>query len=117
MAFTQITLTATFTRPDGSAAQGKVTATLSQAIQNGTAILDPTPVVGILNAAGALQNSSGVRPFTLEANDDPATLPQGSTYAFVVELDSAPVREFEAIVPHTASAGTIDLSALEPTLP
>lgn len=112
MAFTVITITASFDRPDGQPASGTVTATLSETIQNGTEVIDPTPIVGVLNSSGQLVNDSGLAPFTLVANDDPATTPAGSVYSFLVELDSAPVDDGSAVVPHTASAGTIDLSVL-----
>jgi hypothetical protein len=115
MAFTTITITGSFTRPDGQPAQGTVTATLSEQLENGTAIIEPTPIAGVLNAAGQLKDSSGLQPFTVVANDDPATTPQGSEYQFVLELDSAPVKEFSAVVSHSAVGGTVDLSALDPS--
>jgi hypothetical protein len=43
MAFTTITITGgPFLRPDGQPAQGTLTATLSERLQNGAEILDPT---------------------------------------------------------------------------
>lgn len=114
MAFTLITITANEVRPDGTVPIGTVTATLSQALTNGTQLIEPTPVVGDLNASGHLVNQSGLA-FALEANDDTATTPAGSSYQFLIELDNAPVREFSAVVPHAAAAGTIDLSVLEAT--
>lgn len=113
MPFTLITVTAAFLRPDGQPAQGTVTATLSERIQNGAQSIDPTPIVGVLNAAGDLAATSG-RPFVLEASNDPATVPPGAVYRFVVALDSAPVTSFQAVVPYNAPAGTVDLSTLEP---
>jgi hypothetical protein len=112
MAFTLITITATFTRPDGQPAEGKVTATLSQQLRNGTTVLEPEPIVGVLNASGQLKDRTGELPFSLEANDDAGTLPAGSTYEFVPEIDSANLDPFTAVVPHTAPAGTIDITAL-----
>ena len=111
MAFTLITITAAFTRPDGTPGQGTVTATLSEPMQNGSAVIEPTPIVGVLSQAGSLVNLSGLA-FVLEANDDTATTPAGSEYSFLIEVDSAPVSEFSAVVPHAAAAGTIDLSVL-----
>jgi hypothetical protein len=112
MAFTPITITGTFTKPDGSAASGTVTAILSMPLENGTAQVTPTPIVGILDASGALKDDSGLAPFVLEANDDTGTTPAGSTYEFLIELDSAPVRAFSAVVPHATSP--IDITTLEP---
>lgn len=112
MSATQITVTGSFERPNDESAQGGVIATLSTAIQNGTEIVEPTPILGTLNEEGKLVSES-LEAFKLVANDDPATTPTGSTYLFVIELDNAPVRSFSAVVPHTAPGGTIDLSTLE----
>ncbi len=117
MSFTLITVTGTFTRPDGSTpTYGTVTATLSHRIQNGTSIAEPSPIVGALNQAGQLVAQS-LQPFELIANDDPATAPAGSFYTFVVELDGCPVETFDAVIPHTAPSSTLDFSTLEPTTP
>jgi hypothetical protein len=113
MALTTITITGTFTRPNGEPDQGTITATLSEVIQNGTTIIEPTPILGTLNTEGKLVNES-LLPFTLVANNDTATEPAGSTYNFLVQLDNAPVRSFSAVVPHTAVEGKIDLSVLDP---
>jgi hypothetical protein len=77
-------------------------------------VIDPTPVAGVLDVTGALKDASGLQPFTLVANDDSGTTPQGSEYSFVIVLDSAPVRQGSAVVPHTATLGTIDLDVLLP---
>jgi hypothetical protein len=111
VAFTQVTITGSFIRPDGQPAYGTVTATLSEPIANSGQQIDPTPVTGVL-VAGQLKDDTTELPFVLEANDDPGTTPAGSSYRFVIELDSAPVDEFAAIVPHTAPGATIDLEAL-----
>lgn len=112
MSFTTITITGSFERPNGEPAQGSIVATLSETIQNGTEIVEPNPVMGVLNGEGKLVSES-LQPFTLAANDDTDTTPVGSTYTFLVELDTAPVRSFTATVPHAASEGKIDLSVLE----
>jgi hypothetical protein len=111
MSFTQVTITGTEERPNNEPASGTVTATLSEQIQNGTEIIEPTPVVGEL-VEGVLLNQAG-EPFTLVPNDDVGTTPTGSEYQFVLELDNAPLREFTAVVPHTAVEGKIDLTTLE----
>ena len=112
MAFTTITIAGSWERPDGQPSQGTLTATLSEPIQNGTEQIDPTPIAGVLNAAGHLVDSSGELPFTLVATNDPGTTPTGSTYEFVLELDSAPVHEASAVVPYNAAGATFDLSAV-----
>jgi len=109
--FTTITVTGSFERPDGQAAQGTVTATLSTAMQNGTTIVDSTPIVGWLNAAGALKTQNGLA-FTLLANDDTGTTPTGSSYLFTVDTDGEPIQPFSAVLAHTLAGGTVDLTAL-----
>lgn len=113
MTLSLITITATFNVPGGGdPLTGKVTATLSEAIQNGTTIIEPEPIVGVLNDAGQLVANDGESPYRLYANDDAATIPAGSRYSFLVEIESAPVREFQAVVGHITSP--IDLTALAP---
>jgi hypothetical protein len=116
MAFTPITLTGTFTEPDGSAVSGTGSATLSHRIANGTTIIEPTPIALELSPTGTVVNSAG-QPLILEANDDPGTEPQGSFYSFVLEFGSAPIDPFEAVISHLAPGATVDLSALIPALP
>lgn len=107
---TSIIITGTFEREDGTPAEGSVTATLTAPIKNGTTSITPTPEVGVIQAGKLLSQSLGA--FTLIANDDTGTEPTGTSYMFVVELDSAPVREFYGVVPH-AAGGTVDITALE----
>lgn len=114
MTFTLITITADELRPDLDAATGTVTATLSEQIQNGTEIVDPTPITGIL-APGGLFDDSGIQPFKLAPNDTPGTSPMGSTYELVIESDSAPLRSGTVNVPYNAAGLTIDLSVLLPS--
>lgn len=116
MAFTLVTLTGTFIRPDQTAASGTATFTLTKAIQNGTAEVQPSPIVGVLSQTGQLVSQS-LTPLVLVANDDTATVPAGSAYEVQLEIDGAPLEPFEIVIPHTAAAGTIDLSTLRPVLP
>lgn len=115
MPFTPITITGgPFTRADTDAAEGRLTAILSEQMANGASVVNPTPIYGILNSAGMLKDDSGVDALQLEANDDVGTTPSAPTasYAFVLELDGAMVHAFEAVVPSAAVGGTIDLSEL-----
>lgn len=114
--FTPVTLTGTFLRSDGSFASGTGTATLSHRIANGTTVIEPTPVTFHLSPTGTVVNNAGT-PLVLEANDDTGTVPSGSFYRFVLDFDTAPVDPFDAVIPHSAGAGTVDLSALIPALP
>ena len=112
MAFTAITITGTFVRPDGLPDQGTITATLSEPMTNSGETVEVEPILGMLNSEGELVAQSG-EPFELFANDDVGTKPPGAEYAFVLQLDNAPVRAFSAAVPHAAAEGKIDLIELE----
>lgn len=114
MPFTLITITADDVAPDGQPANGSVTAILSGPMQNGTEVIPPAPIRGML-INGALFDDSGEQPFQLEANDDTATTPTGRWYEFTIELDGAPLLTGSAQVPHAAPGATIDLSVLVPS--
>jgi hypothetical protein len=111
MALTSITITATETAPSGGEATGTITATLSEQIQNATTTIEPEPILGEL-VGGKLLNQAH-KAFTLYANDDAATSPAGTYYSFVVQVAGAPVREFTAIIKHTAAEGKVDITELE----
>lgn len=114
MSFTLITVTATYETPEASeAASGTITATLRHTLRNGTTQIDPTPVLGVLNADGQLVLQNG-RAFELAATDDPGTTPSGVSYEWTVKLDNAPVQSFFAPLSHLTSP--VDLSTLEPSL-
>lgn len=116
MAFTPITVTGTFKRPDGSPDSGTGTATLSHRLVNGTAIVEPEPVSLELSPTGTVVNTSGTA-FILDAVDDTGTEPTGAYYTFVLEFDSAPIDPFTAVISHSAAGGTVDLSTMIPALP
>lgn len=113
MAFTPVTITGTITRPDGTNAEGSFTATLSGTMENGTTVIEPSPITGLLAASDPV-NTAG-QPFVLEAVDDTGTTPTGRYYRFVFEVDNAPIDPFTAVLSHTTP--TIDLSALIPETP
>jgi hypothetical protein len=115
MSFTPITITGTFTRPDTTGAEGSVTLTLTETIRNGTETVEPNPVLALVQE-GELLAEDG-QPLVVVANDDTGTSPVGSRYVFLVQVDNAPVSTWEAIVPHTAPEGKIDISELEPSIP
>ncbi len=115
VSFTPITITGDFTRPDQDVPQGTVTMTLSCRLVNGTEVAVPTPIVGVVNTATVgLLLAPSLKPLMVLANNDAATEPAGSTYSFVIELDNAPLVEFDAVVPATAPGATIDITALMP---
>lgn len=116
MALTQITITGTLADPNAGDAAGTGTATLSHRIVNGSTVVEPEPIEFQLNASGQVVNMSGL-PLVVYANDDTGTEPTGSFYTFVLEIDSAPIDPFEAVISHLAPGGTVDLSTLIPSLP
>jgi hypothetical protein len=104
MAFTNVELTGTFKGANEEPLTGRVTATLSTSVQNGTLSIAPTKVVGnVVNGALSMH---------LVANNDLATLPVGSFYVFRVELQRTETREFKAIVQSNAPEGKVDISTL-----
>lgn len=116
MALTVVTITGTFEVPSGGdPINVKLTAWLNKAFQNGTKVIEPEPIVGVANSSGQLVADDGESPFTLVANDDAASTPPGSFYSFLIEVDNAPVRSFNAVVGHATSP--IDLTALAPIEP
>lgn len=115
MAFTQITLTGTLTQPNGAPILGTFTATLSGTMTNGSTVVEPAPLAGILTSSGP-ETQAG-QPFTLAAVDDPGTTPTDRSYQFVIEADGAPVDPFTAVISHLAPGGTVDLSTLIPETP
>ena len=115
MSFTQVTITGTFKRSDGTPASGLITATLSQAMHNGTTSVSPGLITGTIGGGRLIAPSGG--PLVLLANDDPATAPEGTSYDFAIELDDASSQSFSAVVPHAASGGTIDVTELAPVIP
>lgn len=114
MAFTPITLTGTLDRPDGTAAQGTFTATLSGTMTNGATVVEPAPVSGILTSSGPKTQAG--QPFVLDAVDDTGTTPTDRFYTFEIQADVT-VGPFTAAISHTAVGGTVDLSTLIPETP
>lgn len=113
MSFTQITVTHTFTNLDGSPASGVVAFRLSKRITNGTqSYASEVPVHATLNGSGVLSQ-------VLPANNDPATVPNDSTYTVTFFLNGAggattSGETYEITVPYNASGGTVDLGTLLP---
>ncbi|MGO9956747.1 MAG: hypothetical protein ACLP50_12300 [Solirubrobacteraceae bacterium] len=114
MAFTLITITASDEQPDGRAASGTLTMTLTEQIQNGTQEAVATPIAASIAGTVVTDTSTGL-PLAVIANNDPATVPQGSQYQVVLNMDSAPLRSGLVTVPYSAVGQTIDLSALLPS--
>ena len=107
MAFTTITVTATYVMPDGSVPEGYVTFQPTAAMANGTKIVPASPISVSLD-------SSGHFSVALDANDDSGTVPSGVAYAVTEDVGGVS-RTYNVVIPSAASGGTIDLSALAPS--
>ena len=114
MSFTLIEVTHTFTNLDGTSASGVVAFRLSQRITNGSqSYTSEIPVHASLNSDGELSQQ-------LPANNDPATVPQGSSYMVTLLLNGSsgqtlPGDTYEIVVPYNAAGGTVDLGSLLPS--
>jgi hypothetical protein len=116
MALSLITVTGSFSNPDGHAPSGgKVTATLISSMFNAAQTVPPQQIVGILDQTGALVGVDGVSPFQLYPTNTPGTTPINLTYAFTVVVDGFTIASFSAAVPYNAPNSTIDISALVPS--
>jgi hypothetical protein len=108
MTLTSVTITGAWKTPSGDNATGRVrfrlTSTLRDAATN-TAISAYETVATL--ATGAIS-------VALKANDDPTTVPSGSTYLVHEELVGSPVQTYEIVVPYNAGA-TVDLADLTHT--
>jgi hypothetical protein len=107
MAATLITVTGTYYNVDGTAAVGTVSFKLSEPIANSNVIYHLLPKEVTLNGSGSISQ-------LLVANDDTATTPTGSYYIVTEKITNSPSREYQIVVPHAATNGTIDLSTLMP---
>jgi hypothetical protein len=112
MSLTYVTITGTFKSPDGYAAHGWINFELFETLVNGALSIEPKVVRGIINDAGLLVSSSG-GSLQLAANDDAATVPQGTYYWVTKQIAGAPEKAFGVIIQH-AWAPSVDFSILEP---
>lgn len=108
MSFTPITMTGTVRLADGTpASQAEVTFTLSAPISDGSDLVAATPVVATCDAQGAFS-------VVLNANDDPTTMPRGTSYGVLIQQDGRTLDRFSVVVPHDATGATVDLFTLAP---
>ena len=114
MSFTLIEVTHSFVNLDSTPASGVVAFRLSQRITNGSqSYASELPVHASLNSDGELSQQ-------LPANNDPATVPQGSSYLVTLLLNGSsgqtlPGDTYEIVVPYNAPGGTVDLGTLLPS--
>lgn len=109
MAFTQATITHTFTNPDSTPASGSVTFTLSKRMTNGTISIVPgvTVTIGL--------SSSGQLSQVLYANTDAGTVPSDAQWRVDIRVNNTEDGPYWITVP--AGGGSVDLGALLPQAP
>lgn len=111
MAFTTITVSTTVLpdQPAGPAVNGQAVFTLSATMRQPTGDeVVPTSIEAPI--------TNGALSVELYANDDPATLPAGTTYSVQLELDGYPnPPTFRISVPHSSATGKAKLSAIKVT--
>lgn len=114
MAFTSITVTATFLESDGSTpASGQVTflATATMRDTSTNISIAPTEILAELDNAGQID-------VVLTATDDPFTVPTGVTYEVTERINGAAENKYYVNISRTAPDGTVDLADLVPnTMP
>lgn len=107
MAFTMVTLTAGggYRTALGDVPLTRIRATPYVEMTNGTRTVAQEVVLPVA--------ANGATTRTLAATTDPGTLPVGNAYAFVIEADGRPVRQFIAAVPHNAGS-SVSIDSLTP---
>lgn len=113
MAFTIVTVTATYKDEQGNLAAGTVSFLATSIMENAGELRVPT-LINCTLVNGALKLIDGVTAVTLPATDDAGTSPAGVTY-WVTERIAGTYRTWLLAVPHTS--GTLDLSTVAPALP
>jgi hypothetical protein len=110
MAVTLVTVTHQFLNPDQTAASGMIAFRLSGQMTNGSTTYGPTvPVHAALDSDGDLSQ-------LVPANNDPATVPQGTSYTVTLFLNGDSAVTFsDIVVPYNAPGGTVDLGTLLPS--
>jgi hypothetical protein len=110
MSLTAITITGAFpTADEESPSQGTVCATRSGVLVNGTQIVEPASVCGVI-VGGSLVAEDGASPFVYYADNDTGST-AGLHTSFAIQVDGV-LTAFDAVVPYNAAGGTIDLSVL-----
>jgi hypothetical protein len=106
-----ITVTGTWTRPDGSQppASGGVTFQLAHPITDpdGNVIVAAQTVSADLDANGSIS-------VDLAATDEPGTSPKGNTYYVIESIEGQPRRTYSIIVPYDATNSRVDLADVAP---
>lgn len=104
MAFTQVTVTATFVNADGTIPGGTVTFTPTAAMANGGSIV---PV-----SSRVLTLTGGTATVVLDANDDVGTTPSGTGYTVVEAIAGAASRTYTVVL--ARAQPSVSLASLAP---
>ena len=103
-----VTIAHSYTGLDGSASSGSVSFTLSGPLRNsGVTLPGGQPLVVTL--------TNGALSVSLPANDDPASIPAGTSYSVTERVTGASETEYPITVPATRNGLTIDLASLLPS--
>jgi hypothetical protein len=111
MALTELTITGTFPADQSGACCLTRSGIMVNTTDGTTTTIEPEPVCGVI-LAGVLYAQDGQSPFTYYADNDQDSEPVGLHSTIAIQIDGAPLDEFDTVVPYTAEDGTIDLSAL-----
>jgi hypothetical protein len=125
---TPVTITGTFTNPDGSPTSGAIMFQLVDASGNPSGMVDsvtgqmvvPMVAAGIVHNGKLLWNApggGGYLPLVLLANDNATTLPTGTMYQVTENLAVPPseqVAPWQLIVHSAVLNATIDVSTQRP---
>jgi hypothetical protein len=106
MAFTLITVTATYKNVDQTIAVGYVTFQATAEMQQAAGNIQPATLFK------ATLDPTGKISVVLPATDDPTTLPTGVTYAVTEQIVGAPTRIWQLTVPRAVTP--LDLSSVVP---
>ncbi len=109
MSFSNVVLTGTYFAPEGGAVQFQLDQTM---MQPGGLIVAPS-VHQVTIAIGSASTFS----ITLQATNDPATIPQGTAYQVTEQMATAPANIYWIVLPYNATGGTVDITECPRVVP
>ena len=102
-----VTITHSYFGLDGSASSGIITFSLSSAIRNGGRTISGNLPYAMV---------AGILTVTLPCNDDPGTVPQGTSYTVTEAITGETQQEFTIVVLAADNGKTVDLAAYLPSV-
>lgn len=105
MAFTQITVTASYETAENDPAAGTVEFLPTAPMVNAGTTVIAAPVAAVLGVGGGIS-------LALAANNDAGTTPPGVGYRVSEFIDGQTARRYTVVIPATAPSGTVDLATL-----